>query len=134
MENILDSLIKSFGTNNKLQQMMQLCTIITEEEAPNINHPKKLPYGPNVFLSIEIPPRKKKKINYLTLERENEDTWVVILYEMLEKNYENEDEHPKLIKAHEVKDHRPNKILTEFAKKVKFYRGEKNESKRETNL
>ena len=124
MEDILGTLIKQMGTDNRLQQMMQLCTMITEEEAPSIKHPDKLPYGPNIFLSIEVPPQKRKYISYLTLEREDEDTWVAVLYGMLEKNYENKDEHPKLVRAHEIKDHRPAKIVKEFAKKVKLYRGE----------
>jgi hypothetical protein len=98
--------------------------MITKEEASKIIHKNKLPYGPNIFLSIEIPPQKKRFINFLTLEREDEDTWIVVLYEMLEKNYEIEDENPKRVKAFEIKDHRPAKIVTAFAKKVKFYRGE----------
>lgn len=122
---ILDDIIKELKTDDKLQQIMELCTRITEEEAPHIKHPGKLPDGPNTFLSIEIPPQKRNQINYLTLEREDEDTWLIILYSIFEKHeYELEPANAKRVKTFEIKDHRPKKILTEFAKKVKFFRGE----------
>jgi len=121
---ILETIIKELKTDNKIQQMMELCSTIALEENPKCKYPEKLPQGPNIFLSIEIPAQQKRKINYLTLERESEDAWIIVLYTILKKNYSMVDEYPKKTRAFVINDHRPVKILTDFAKKVKYFRGE----------
>lgn len=121
---ILEQMIAELKTDNKLEQIMELCSQIQEEERKNIIHHEKLPKGPNIFLSIEIPGQTKRRIDYVTLERESEDEWIVVLYSILRKNYTISDEYPKKRKAFVISDHRPVKILTAFAKKVKYLKGE----------
>ena len=121
---ILEQMIAELKTDNKLEQIMDLCSKIQEEERKNIVHPEKLPVGPNIFLSIEIPGQTKRQIDYVTLEREDEDTWIIVLYSILRKHYTISDQNPKRQKAFVINDHRPVKILTAFAKKVKYLKGE----------
>ena len=121
---ILEQIISELKTKNTLQQMMELCSNISEEESVNLKHPEKLPVGPNIFLSIEVPGQTKRRIDYVTLEREDEGTWIVVLYSILKKNYTAVDEYPKRRKTFVINDHRPVKILTAFAKKVKHFKGE----------
>jgi hypothetical protein len=104
---------------------------IMEEEAPNMPYINYRPRGPNIFLSLQVPGHTKKDIGFLALERENEDLWIATYWTSSEKKLiraiEDETlEKPPLLKrkVHPIEDHRPEKILTQYAKFVKFYHGE----------
>ena len=115
---ILQTLIKELKTDDRLQQIRELCDQIQREEASNILHPEKLLKGPNIFLSLEVPGRYKKEIGCLSLIREFEEEYVVVYSTSLEIHM------PKRQKVWEINDYRPEKILTTYAKIYKHLRGE----------
>ena len=128
---ILGDLISSLKTNELVEQVSIISERILEEEAPNMPYLDYRPRGPNIFLSLQVPGRTKTDIGFLALERENEDLWVATYWTSTEKKLirSMEDETldtPPLLKkkVHAIEDHRPEKILTEYAKLVKFYHGE----------
>jgi hypothetical protein len=123
---ILSSLIQELETDDFIEQLLSLCTTIEKEELHTIHYPSHLPQGPNIFLSLEVPGRTTKEIGFLTLERESHDLFILGFYTLpyaFAKDSES-SKLPKRIKIWEVEEHRPEKILTEYAKKYKFLRGE----------
>jgi len=123
---ILSELIEKMKDDEKsnLQQISELCDQINEEEKGNIQHHDHLPKGPNIFLSLEVPGRTVKEVAYLTLERESEDLYLAVLYTIPILQTRNPDSSTKKQRVWEIENHRPEKILTEYAKKYKYLRGE----------
>lgn len=123
---ILDELIEEIPSNDKLEIIKELCRQIQEEEDKSIieARKRKMPSGPNVFLAIEVPGIKKREVSYLTLERESEDKYLAVLSSLFIKELHVEDKNPKRVKVWEINQIEPRKILIEFAKIVKFLRGE----------
>ncbi len=124
---ILRELFKEMKTDDTLEKISTLCDQIIEEEKANIIHHQILPKGPNLFLVLEVPGRIKDEIAFVALERESEDLWLSVLFTTTKKEFAYRDKTPPSIKrarVWEINDHRPEKILTEFAKRYKFLRGE----------
>lgn len=123
---LLREIIESMTKDKKdiLQQIRELCDRIAKEEKENIVHDSHLPVGPNVLLSLEVPGRTDKEVAYLTLERESEDMYFAGLYTIPLLQTRMPETSVKRQKVWTIEDHRPEKILTEFAKKYKFLRGE----------
>lgn len=128
---ILDEVIAEFKTDNMIIQLRELCKQISEEENKKIiKYVERLPKGPNVFLSLEIPPLKNSEISYITLERdmslegEGGTDWLVFIWTMNLKLYRDDTKGLKRVKVYKIEGKSAKKILTQFAKKVKFYRGE----------
>lgn len=128
---ILDEVIAEFKTDNMIIQLRELCKQISEEENKKIiKYVERLPKGPNVFLSLEIPPLKNSEISYITLERdmslegEGGTDWLVFIWTMNLKLYRDDAKGLKRVKVYKIEGKSAKKILTQFAKKVKFYRGE----------
>lgn len=121
---ILQTLISELKTKDLTQQVRELCDRIAKEEKESIQHDHFLPEGPNIFLSLEVPGRSKKEVAYLTLERESEDTYLTVLYTIPVVKMRRPDSSLKRQKVWEINDHRPEKILTEYAKVIKLLRGE----------
>jgi hypothetical protein len=87
------------------------------------------PTGANIFLSLQVPGLIKTDVGFLALERENEDLWIASFWSIPEKNIKKaiKDEEPVSLrkkKTYQIKDHRPDKILTQYAKLFKFHNGE----------
>lgn len=127
---ILDDVISEFKTDNMIIQLRELCSKIAQEERENNKHASRLPRGPNVFLALEIPPLKDGEISYLSLERdmslegEGGTDWLIFVWTMNVKLYHSDTKGLKRVKAYKIEGRSAKKILTQFAKKVKFYRGE----------
>jgi len=128
---ILDKVIAELKTDNMIIQLRELCKQITEEENKKIiKYTERLPKGPNVFLSLEIPPLKNSEISYITLERdmslegEGGTNWLIFVWTMNLKLYHDDAKGLKRVKVYKIEGRSAKKILTQFAKKVKFYRGE----------
>jgi len=119
LQDIIENMNKD--EKDKLQQIRELCDQISEEET--IEHESKLPAGPNIFLSLEVPGRNDKEVAYLTLERESEDLYLAVLYTIATTQLSNPDSGLKRQRVWTIEDHRPEKILTEYAKQYKFLRG-----------
>jgi hypothetical protein len=101
---------------------------IFEEESKKMNYISYRPQGANIFLALQVPGSTKHDVGFLALEREDEDNWVASFWSIplksLRMNIEKEGHSPRKKKIHEIKDHRPEKILTKYAKLYRFYSGE----------
>jgi len=130
---ILRDLINNIKSDDLVEQMRIMCDQILEEESEEsedmtyINH---RPQGANIFLALQVPGSTKNEIGFLALERDNEDLWLASFWSIMEKELiqaENDPDYmsrPRKKKVHQIEDHRPEKILTEYAKLLKFYNGE----------
>ena len=126
---ILKILLEEIKTPNAdlTQQVRELCDLIMIQELPNMKYPELAPKGSTVFLSIEAPGRYNWEIGFLTLEREDMETYIAVYY-TLEKHRINEDMEktvpPRRRKVWVINEHKAEKILTQFAVKLKMLRGE----------
>jgi len=124
---ILREILKEIKSDDNLEKVRILCDQIIKEEKDNVVHYQILPKGPNLFLVLEVPGRIKDEIAFLALERESEDLWLCVLFITTMKEYALREKNPPSIKRQrvwEINDHRPEKVLTEYAKRYKFLRGE----------
>jgi len=125
---ILGDLIKELPSDKLAEQVHMICQKILEEERESFKYIEYASVGPNIFLTLEVPGKNKKEIGFISLEREGEEMYLVIFstLPLIEINDVDPEDAPppKRQKVWEVRDHRAEKILTEFAKKVKFLRGE----------
>lgn len=123
---LLGDIIKELDTDSTIETLQVLCDQIFEEELDNIENRDVLPTGPNILLSLEVPGRVKSEIAFLSLERESEDVYLAVLFVIDKKQLEKESLEDVSIKRQriwQINDHRPEKILTEYAKKYKLLRG-----------
>lgn len=121
---ILKQLLDELKTEDNTQQVRELCDKISKEEYNPDGHIDHLPIGPNIFLSLEVPGRSTKEIAFLTLERESEDLYLAVLYTIPLLHTRMPESTLKRQRVWEIKDHRPEKILTAYAKQYKYLRGE----------
>ena len=126
---LLQKLLKEIKTDDKLEIVRELCDKIFDQEKGNIEHMTILPKGPNIFLTLEVPGRIKNEIAFLSLERESEDLYIAVLFvtnkkELQKAGKQNEAPSIKRQRVWEINDYRPEQILTEYAKRYKFLRGE----------
>jgi len=123
---LLRTIIEQMEKDGKdnLQKIRELCDQISKEEAENITHETHLPKGPNIILALEVPGRTSKEVAYLTLEREGPALFLACLYTIPLLQIRMPDSSLKRQKVWTIEEERPEKILTEYAKKYKFLRGE----------
>jgi len=117
---VLDSLLEEVESHPKDEQIKVICDTIWEEERHGGDYTEEvleeMPRGPNVFLTLKAPDRYKGMRTYLSLEREAPEKYVLI-------TSIKDGETLKRVKAVEVKDHRPKKVLHAFAEYLQFLRG-----------
>jgi hypothetical protein len=121
---LLGDIIKELNENKLTIQVKKICEIIEVEEMKNCKHPERLPTGPNTFLSIEIPGIKRNEISYISLEREDEEHYLTVLWSLYNKFYLDETKNLKKIKVWQINENKAEKILINFAKTIKLLRGE----------
>lgn len=124
---ILGELLKEIKSDNNLEKIRILCDRIFEEEKENIKHIEVMPTGPNIFLTLEVPGRIKDEIAFLSLERESEDLYLSVLFIINRKEFKKSKGNEISIKRQrvwQIHDSRPEQILTGYAKRYKFLRGE----------
>jgi hypothetical protein len=127
MGKLLDELLKEIPNSDTTVQVKEICNRIWEEEKEKVTHKKTLPEGANILIALQVEPRTKGEISYVTLERDPLEDFIVCYYSIKMKEYQmaqNIPVMPKRVKAHTINEHKPAKIMGEFAKLVKFYRGE----------
>jgi len=127
---IIDILLEEIKPKNSdvTEQTRQICDQIMEQEKSKIKYAPLAPKGGLVFLALEVQGRNDKEIGFLTLEREDEERYVAVYY-TLEKYRINEENledtiPPRRRKVWEINEFKPKKILTQYAMKLKFLRGE----------
>jgi hypothetical protein len=117
-------------TDDLVEQMRILCDRILEEESKEMPFIEKRLQGANIFLCLQVPGSTQNDVGFLALERDNEDLWLASFWSVSKANLlesikdENVETRPRKKKVHQIRDHRPEKILTEYAKLLKFYNGE----------
>lgn len=123
---ILKKLLAEIKSDDVLEKIRILCDQIFEQETGNIEHITILPKGPNIFITLEVPGRTQGEISFLSLERESEDVYLAVLFITSEKELQKNPESPSIKRQRvwEINDHRPEQILTGYAKQYKFLRGE----------
>lgn len=126
---ILSDLISNMKTDDIVEQMRILTERIFEEESPSMEYIDYRPQGANMFLALQVPGEITYDVGYLCLERDNEDLWLVSFWTTPLRQIKQAIEEEKRVflrkkKIQEIKDHRPEKILTKYAQIFKFYHGE----------
>ena len=123
---ILEKLLSEIPSSDLTEKVRVICDQIKEEESPKFEYPELAPKGALVFLTLEVPGRNDKEIGFLTLEREDEEVYVAI-YSTLEK-YRIKDPiedtiPPRRRKVWVIDENKAEKIITQFAKKLKMLKG-----------
>lgn len=126
MGEIIEELLKKIPSNEILVQIREICKEIWEEEKEGIEYHQALPKGANIFLAIRVPSKHIGDISFLTIERDPMEEYVSSYYSIKIKYIENIDhpQMPRKYQSHKLEGRSAIKILSEFAKLVKFYRGE----------
>jgi hypothetical protein len=123
---VLEELLSQIKSDSIIEKIKTICDKIYQEEKGKITHPSVMPNGPNIFLSLEVPGRMQNEIAFLTLERELETQFIVVLYSINKTDFAKKkiDEISyKKAKVWEVKEEKPEKILAFYARQYSFLRG-----------
>lgn len=123
---ILQELLDQITSNDLIEKLKTICDQIYKEESKKIKNAAILPKGPNIFLSLEVPGRVQNEIAFLTLEREMDSTFIVVLYTVSKLDLmrkKQEEISIKKTKVWEVKEDKPEKILAMYARQYNFLRG-----------
>ena len=124
MGKILDDILKEVKSDVILEEVKEICIKIRVEELETIKYPKVTPSGANIFLSVQVPPKGIGEISFLSLERDPMDDWTCNYYSMRIKDIRDIPQMPRRYQSHKIEGRSAKKIMIEFAKLVKFYRGE----------
>ncbi len=117
---IIDELLKEVESDDIDHQVKELCNHISAEEIGGFKNLTLMPQGPNIFLAIETPGKAKKEIAFLCLERELSHSYIITYWTTSTSS----SGELKRTKVWEVSEDEPTRILREFAKKIKFMKGE----------
>jgi hypothetical protein len=109
---LLTEFLDKVKTDDRVEILRQLCDKIVEEEKLK---DQWLPRGPNIFLSLAIYPDDIKYPEYVTLEREFKDSFVMKHLKGTTK---------MVVEAVKIEKIKPEDILVEFVKFYKHLRGE----------
>lgn len=119
--NIIDEILNEIETNDLDEQVKHLSDQIQEDEDQNINleydeegNPIR-PEGSNIFLVVPCKGQLKNQKAYLTLEREFPGEFFVGLW--TERN----DSRYHKIKNWSIREHKPKKIMQEYARILKMF-------------
>ena len=118
----LDKIISEIPSSNMTQVIREMCDIIMKEELPRMENMNNAPKGPNKFIILEVPGFLKKEIGFLTLERESEEDYIGVYWSF--RMGKSEDRPVRKIKVHKIEGNSAKKVMYQFAKLAKFYRGE----------
>lgn len=125
---ILEDIIAELPTDDLVEQLHMICSKILEEEKPKFEYIEYASDGPNILITLEAPGRNKKELGFISLEREGPETYLIVYttISIMEVNSKSSEESmpPKRQRVWVVDDHRAAKIMAEFARKVKYLRGE----------
>lgn len=123
---ILTELLKEIPSNNNDEKLKMLCDRIKEEENTNDmpDFVSDFISSVNILLGMEVPTSKihkkqKTKIySVLTLERDFNNVYIIRLYTMADLSQ------VLMRETFKVTEITPEKILTEYAKRLKWMKGE----------
>lgn len=115
---ILNDLLNEMKSNDEDETLRKICDKIFEQEPKSV-HSSVLPVGPNIFLALECP-EDFQKYNFLCIEREEKNTFIVSLWTRLKKD---SGRVTKRTKVWECKGLSNQKIIETYLEKLKFLRG-----------
>lgn len=116
---ILQELLEKVQKSEIVEQVRIICDKMMEEESISLEDKEYVPKGGNIFLTVKVPPvLSKNEIAFLTLEREFKDHFVACLYNSLSESK------IRKIKSWEIKEAKPEKILTKYVEILNHLRGE----------
>lgn len=119
---ILEELLQKIEKSDLDEKLKIICDQIMEEELIKSEYKEfPAPKGPNIFMAIYFND-KQNYSNFLCLEREAKEEYIVSLW--VEKRNLVLNPNLKRIKVWPVNETNPEKILTFFAKTLKYVRGE----------
>ena len=124
MGKIIDSLLKDIKSTEMTIQVKEICNSIWNEEKNNITYSKIIPDGANIFIALEVPAKTKGEVSFLTLERDPMEEYISVYYSIRIVDIKDIPQMPRKYQVHKIEGRSATKILTEFAKLIKFYRGE----------
>ncbi len=117
---ILDELLATIQKSDVDEQLKIICDQISKEEIHDLVLYEG-PTGANIFLSLPVHCADEKYENYICLEREAQSKYIISHWNCLRSN---ELAIPKRIKAWDVKQDAPKKILKDFAERMSYLKGE----------
>jgi len=115
---ILTDLLNEMSSSDSDETLKKLCDKLYDEEVKYVNHPKLLPNGPNIFLALECPD-DFQKYNFICLEREEKNKFIVSHWVVLKKNTES----ARRVKTWDCRGLPNHKIIESFLEKYNFLRG-----------
>jgi len=129
---ILDELLSEIKTIDVVEKLRIICDKIQIEENEKFKYAKELiPKGPNNFLVVEVPGRNQKEIAYLVLERDmpvitQAYNAVLYTYILSKLDLTKPETFPPPKRQHSwiIGETDPRKVLKQFARLVKFLKGE----------
>jgi len=118
---IIDELLETWKKSESDEQLRILCDQIIKEEIVDIDKYEG-PSGANIFLSLIVNSEINYKYeNYICLEREAQNKYIISHWNCLSNSTTTT---PKRVKAWDVKNDQPKKILKEFVDRMQFIKGE----------
>jgi hypothetical protein len=117
---IIDELLETWTKSDDVEKLRILCDQITKEEVPKPDDYEG-PNGANIFLSLPVYTKNKKYENYICIEREAQNKYIISHWNCLANV---EISAPKRVETWEVKFGMPKKILKEFIERMQFLKGE----------
>jgi len=121
---MLDEILSKIPNLTTDEKIKQICDQIIKEEEPKFENASDKPEGPNIFLALEVPGITKKDICFITLEREFPGKFITVLWSKVKEKPEQEKKPLKKTRVWEINETDVKKILKEYAKIVKFMKGE----------
>jgi len=106
------------------EQVKRLCDSIYQEEVSTIQDYVNLPKGPNIFLSLQVPGKTKNETSYLNLEREMPGKFIIVLQSALTEDLLKNRKGLRTKKTFAIHEETAKKIITKYAKMLKFMKGE----------
>jgi len=100
------------------EAVKKICDAIYDEEYKKFSYPLRMPKGANIFLAIECQGRDDMEVGFLTLERDSPGVFFVGYW----VGNKNSGQQPttKRVKTWEIKENKPEKIILEYAKILKY--------------
>jgi len=126
---LLGKLISKLETKETTEQVRNLCErIFAEESEEGMEYIEYGPTGPNILLTLQVPGHTNKHIGFLTLERETDDLYLSVFWTLLKAEIilgePEKTNSARKTKVWEIKEFKTEKILTAYAKTLKFLKGE----------
>ena len=117
---VIDELLEQWKKSDTDEQLRILCDRISIEE---ISNPLDYegPLGPNIFLSLPVITKFEKYENYICIEREAQNKYIISHWNCLANI---DTSNPKRVETWNVKHDMPKKILREFIERMQFLKGE----------